>query len=98
MLTLKTLALVVGFIVGLEILIAAVLYCTGREMPMWMRLSSVRVSLSRFKWYRRWYGGRWEYWFIEMCLSSMWLNMSRDYCWPEHGPCSGRGTPVIEDY
>lgn len=96
--TLKTLALVVGFIIVMEIGIAAVLYFMNMSMPVWMRLSLVRVHLSRFQWYRKWYGGRWEYWFVEMCMSAMWLNMRRTYCWPEHGPCSGRGTPIIEDY
>jgi hypothetical protein len=96
--TLKTLALAVAAIVILELCCAVILYCMNMSMPTWMRLSLVRVPLSRFKWYRKWYGGRWEYWFIEMCMSAMWLEMKRTHCWPEFGPCSGRGTPTIEDY
>jgi hypothetical protein len=52
----------------------------------------------RFQWYRRWYGGRWEYHYIDLCKSSMWLDMRPDRKWPDYRqPCSV-GTPVIEDY
>lgn len=54
--------------------------------------------LSRFRWYRRWYGGRWERHWIEICGSFIWLDMHPDRKWPEYRqPCS-RGTPEIEDW
>lgn len=95
---LKNIAFVVGFIVCIELGFAAVLYFMNMSMPGWMRWSTFRFSLSRFQWYRKWYGGRWERWYIEMCHSVMWLNMRRDRCYPEFVPCSGRCTPTIEDY
>lgn len=44
--------------------------------------------LSRFQWYRRWYGGRWEYWFIDICYKSMWLPMRKDLPLDYRQPCS----------
>lgn len=57
-----------------------------------------KYHLARFQWYRRWYGGRWEYHFIDICRASMWLDMHPARCWPAYRqPCSV-GSPVIEDY
>jgi hypothetical protein len=54
--------------------------------------------LSGFRWYRRWYGGRWEFHCIDVCQSSMWLPMVRPRVWPEYRqPCSV-GAPIVEDY
>ncbi|WP_431512582.1 hypothetical protein [Variovorax sp. DAIF25] len=55
-------------------------------------------SFARFQWYRRWYGGRWERHWIDICGSCMWLDMHPERCWPAYRqPCSF-GTPEIEDY
>lgn len=52
----------------------------------------------RFRWYRRWFGGRWECHYIDICHSHIWLDMHPDRKWPEwRQPCSF-GTPEIEDY
>jgi hypothetical protein len=54
--------------------------------------------LCRYQWYRRWHGGRWEYHFIDICCSHMWLDMHSDRKWPDYRqPCSV-GAPVVEDY
>ena len=54
--------------------------------------------LSDYQWYRKWYGGRWEYHDITICHAQMWLEMRQDKCWPEYiQPCS-LGVPIIEDY
>ena len=54
--------------------------------------------LRRYQWYRRWHGGRWEYHFIDICRSHMWLNMRPDRKWPDYRqPCSV-GAPIVEDY
>ena len=54
--------------------------------------------LARFQWYRRWYGGRWERHWIDICGSCMWLDMHPERCWPAYRqPCSF-GTPENEDY
>ena len=48
--------------------------------------------------YRRWYGGRWEYHWVDVCASSMWLDMAPGRCWPDYRqPCTF-GTPIVEDY
>ena len=54
----------------------------------------------RFRWYRRWFGGRWERHWIEICAAYIWLPMANDTArqWPAYRqPCSF-GEPVIEDY
>ncbi len=51
-----------------------------------------------FQWYRRWYGGRWERHFIDVCHTHIWLDMRKDRCWPDYRqPCSV-GEPIIEHY
>lgn len=58
----------------------------------------VKHFLGDFRWYRRWYGGRWEYHYIDICHTSMWLDMPPDHCWPKYRqPCSF-GTPIVEDW
>jgi hypothetical protein len=54
--------------------------------------------LRNCRWYRRWYGGRWERHWIDVCGSFIWLSMHPGRKWPEYRqPCSF-GTPEIEDY
>lgn len=57
-----------------------------------------RYLLSNYRWYRRWYGGRWERHYIELCHSLIWLDMQPGRKWPNWIPHSSRGTPTIEDY
>lgn len=62
-------------------------------MSFWMK-----HFLSKYQWYRRWHGGRWENHWIDICGSFIWLDMRKDRCWPEYRqPCSFV-TPIIEDY
>jgi len=59
-----------------------------------------QCRLSGFRWYRRWYGGRWERHFIDICLARVWLPMSSNPArqWPAYlQPCSV-GVPLIEDH
>ena len=57
-----------------------------------------RHLFAKYQWYRKWYGGRWEYHFIHVCGASMWLDMTRPRVWPKWvQPCS-HGTPIIEDW
>jgi len=54
--------------------------------------------LCKYQWYRKWYGGRWEYHFIHICCGSMWLDMTPPRVWPDYvQPCS-MGAPKIEDW
>lgn len=95
---LKTIGFIATFIAAMEILIAVGLFVCGKQMPWWVRTFPFDYLFSRFQWYRKWHGGRWEYWYIELCYSFIWLRMPKGKGWPESGPCSGRGTPLIEDY
>lgn len=65
------------------------------------RASWFRFHLGqRFQWYRRWFGGRWELHWIDICGAYIWLPMSSDpqRQWPAYRqPCSV-GAPIIEDY
>lgn len=52
--------------------------------------------LTRFRWYRRWKGGRWEQWYVDFPV----CGVARF-----HNPPQGRrpmslcrGTPDVEDY
>jgi hypothetical protein len=91
---------VFGLAVLLGIYIGYLKYCCAQSepMPKWMKLSFVRHILKRNRWYRKWYGGVWEYWYIEMCMSSFWLHVPSDRRYPQYVPCSGHGTPIVEDY
>lgn len=54
--------------------------------------------LSRWQWYRKWHGGRWEYHWIDIYYGAMWLHMTPPRVWPDYvQPCS-HGTPIIEDW
>ena len=65
---------------------------------MFFRRLFFRLRLAQFKWYRKWYGGRWERHFIDICACHIWLDMPPYRKWPEwRQPCSV-GTPIIEDY
>jgi len=58
----------------------------------------IKHYLSKYKWYRKWYGGRWEYHWIDICCCAMWLDMTPPRMWPEYTqPCS-HGTPIIENW
>lgn len=58
------------------------------------------MSLSNFRWFRKWRGGHWERHFIDICDSHIWLQMSNNpsFQWPAYRqPCSV-GAPIVEDY
>ncbi|MNC78006.1 hypothetical protein D3C75_1301160 [compost metagenome] len=52
--------------------------------------------LSRFKWYRRLRGGRWECWYMDEVYGGVWFHNPVGYPKRPHGMC--RGTPTIEVY
>jgi len=68
--------------------------CTSMLRSFWVK----HYLGQNFQWYRRWYGGRWERHFIDVCCSFIWLDMHPDRKWPEYRqPCS-IGRPTIEDH
>lgn len=58
----------------------------------------IRYYLKHFQWYRRWHGGRWEYWWIEICASYMWLTMRADLPDDYREPCSAGPRLAREDW
>lgn len=63
-----------------------------------LRSPWIKAFLCDYRWYRRWFGGRWECHWIDITCSFIWLDMRPDCKWPEYRqPCS-HGTPTIEDY
>lgn len=93
--TLKTLALVVAFLMAMEAMLAVALFIGKKPMPFWLRVF-FKFPLSKFQWYRKWYGGRWELWYIDECMADIWFHEKSLY--NGQRPMSSRGTPVIEDY
>lgn len=57
-----------------------------------------RHSLDKYRWYRKWYGGRWEFWCIDILPCPVWLHKDPAACWPKHKQCCGIGEPVVEDW
>lgn len=54
--------------------------------------------LSRYQWFRRWVGGRWELWAIPMCESIMWLRIPMHEPDDRYQPCSSGPRIAREDY
>ena len=55
-------------------------------------------SLDKYRWYRKWYGGHWEYWRIDILPCPVWLHKDPTCCWPKHKQCCGVGEPVVENW
>lgn len=58
------------------------------------------LGIERFQWYRKWIGGHWELWYIDVPVSSaIWIQV------PECSALTGcrpsglaRGTPICENH
>ena len=67
-------------------------------MKKLFRSFTFKHYLSKYRFYRRWYGGRWEKHFIDICGCYIWLDMKRPNVWPEYRqPCSV-WLEELEDY
>lgn len=53
---------------------------------------------SNYRWYRRWCGGHWECWYIDVCRACIWMQMTactvRNNL--ERPPCAF-GSPICEE-
>jgi hypothetical protein len=59
----------------------------------------VEHPLSRFQWYRKLRGGRWELHYIDWPVcSDLWLPMKDERRWPISRPSLSRGIPLVEDW
>ena len=74
------------------------LHRANRKMPWLIHNAFAKSHLAQYQWYRKWYGGYWERWYIEMCHSLIWLDVPRQFAYPDYCPGSGHGIPEIEDY
>lgn len=67
-------------------------------MSRLFRMFWFKHFLGSYQWYRKWYGGRWERHWIDICGAFIWLDVEPDKHWPFYRqPCSF-GTPTIEDW
>ena len=57
-----------------------------------------RHTLDKYRWYRKWHGGHWEYWQIDILPCPVWLHKDPSCCWPKHKQCCGVGEPVVENW
>ena len=64
------------------------------------RSKTMRVLLSECKWYRRWYGGVWEQWYVDSPVNrTVWHNVVAPTAETGVRPAViCRGTPTVEDY
>ena len=43
-----------------------------------------KKHLSKFKLYRKWHGGIWEYHYISLCDGKVWISTKKPYIWPDY--------------
>lgn len=58
----------------------------------------IRSYLSRFQWFRRFIGGRWELWYIPPCRALLWLEIDPKEPDNRYQPCSTGPRIDREDY
>lgn len=70
------------------------------RMPNWLR--KLEHNLHEYKWYRRWYGGRWELWYVDFVGNEVWHNSLQ---LPNMRMWNGKPSPLcrgmcleVEDY
>jgi hypothetical protein len=44
----------------------------------WFR-ETIAIQFSKYKWARRWYGGKWECWYANVCCTTTWLRVTEFY-------------------
>lgn len=54
--------------------------------------------LHRFQWFRRFVGGRWEFWHIGICNAYLWLRIPAQEPDDRYQPCSIGPRIAREDY
>ena len=54
--------------------------------------------LTRYQWFRRWVGGRWELWCIPVCNALVWLQIADDQPDDRYQPCSSGPRIAREDW
>lgn len=56
-------------------------------------------NFSSYRKIRKYLGGYWECWYIEICRSDVWLIVNKEQAYnPNYVPGCGHGTPICEYY
>ena len=64
----------------------------------WFR-NRIRYNFSEYKWARKFLGGYWENWIIEILHGEIWIQVKKTEAYDTHyRPGCGRGTPYCEYY
>jgi hypothetical protein len=58
------------------------------------------LGIERFRWYRKWIGGHWEFWYIDFPVTAeIWFHLPECSTATKNRPSSlARGGPICEDY
>ena len=60
----------------------------------------LKNNFSNYKWCRRYLGGYWECWYIDICHSEIWFSVNQKFIFERYGfrPGCGFGVPYCEYY
>ena len=89
---------ILGVLIGFatfSVLYLIVLYVRGKPMPVILSSSFLMYKLCSFKWYRKWYGGRWEEWIVDDYFQTLWFPTADGNT---ERPPGAHGTPNVENY
>lgn len=59
---------------------------------------AIWTTLPDFRWFRRWHGGRWELWDIDLCMATIWLRINPALPDDHRQPCSWGPRLAREDW
>jgi len=66
------------------------------RMPEWLK--NLEYHFSNYKWYRKWYGGCWELWWVDVVHSKIWHNGNLNYWFGRPSPLCRGELIKREDY
>lgn len=62
-------------------------------------LDALLYGFTRYQWFRKWRGGRWELWWVDSPINAaVWHHRSVEEDMDQRPTAICRGTPIIEDY
>jgi hypothetical protein len=73
-------------------------------MKKWFQ-RKLELHYSQYKWYRKWVGGYWELWYIDILSHDIWFKIDKDIVYNgiinnnhTYRPGCGHGSPYCEYY
>jgi hypothetical protein len=57
-----------------------------------------KALLRNFRFYRKFYGGTWESWWLEDAKAFVWIHTKEEFYHSTRFECCRRGCPLIEIY